>query len=805
MQKTTPQESDLIPFAVADLPLVKVAVVIAPHPDDEVFGCGGAVARLVANGTRVVPIILTDGGHGHFGADADRFAESRAAAEFLGTTAPEFFALPDRGLRFSDQLVEALRARISDLKADIVFAPSPWELHPDHVATSLASVSAVAGMSTQPLLYLYEISAPLQPNVLIDISEQAAIKAQALKCFPSQLACQSYDRQMASLNQFRTYTLPAEVTAAEAYYLMGGDDFSAVPTSRFAQQLTNLQQLQWRISDASRPLVSILIRSAGRATLIKALTSVAAQSYPNIEIVILDVSGKNALPARLPGSAFSLRTLTSPQPLSRVEAANRLLAEAKGAFALFLDDDDWLLPEHVSRLVSKMEAKAEAVVAYAGVDCVAQDDDGEWRSVRCFDEPFEIARLHVENFLPIHACLFRLALVSDLRLDPDFDLFEDWDWWLQLSQCGPFFHCPGVSAVYRIHGEGGLGVHADEDRASTALNQILQKWVPKTTPDHARELVAYARRLREGMRKNLALADERAAALSHLEAQVDQVKRGYEAEIERLNQALQGAVTKFELEYQLRQRTESGYEAEIVRTAEQVEKVRQQYEAEIARLAAVLEDSQRQYESEIERLNALRQEGNARYEHEIARIAAEQAKATNNYDAVLHRLGEHVTKLVDQLAEMDQSARKSISDQEAFWRAHIAKYEAELASQREKEQALRLAYESEQSRLVLESESRLALAAHNYESEIHRLTNVLSNNEEAHRQVLVSKLEALARLESEQSELSRLHAQARADAHELQIQLASAEERTIAAVQVYESSLSWRLTRPLRWLSSRLK
>ena len=47
-----------------------------------------------------------------------------------------------------------------------------------------------------------------------------------------------------------------------------------------------------------------------------------------------------------------------------------LLAELAGQFALFLDDDDWLLPEHIERLFAALAAKPDAVLAYAGVSCV---------------------------------------------------------------------------------------------------------------------------------------------------------------------------------------------------------------------------------------------------------------------------------------------------------------------------------------------------------------------------------------------------------------------------------------------------
>ena len=70
-------------------------MVLAPHPDDEVFGCGGAIASHVRAGVPLHVVILTDGSR--FGEASGRANESRAAAEVLGYGGPEFWSLADRG------------------------------------------------------------------------------------------------------------------------------------------------------------------------------------------------------------------------------------------------------------------------------------------------------------------------------------------------------------------------------------------------------------------------------------------------------------------------------------------------------------------------------------------------------------------------------------------------------------------------------------------------------------------------------------------------------------------------------------
>jgi LmbE family N-acetylglucosaminyl deacetylase len=74
--------------------------VLAPHPDDEVFGVGATVAQAVTRGVEVSLVVVTDGGAQ--GEAADRETEALASATALGLDAPEFWRLRDRSLRPRD-------------------------------------------------------------------------------------------------------------------------------------------------------------------------------------------------------------------------------------------------------------------------------------------------------------------------------------------------------------------------------------------------------------------------------------------------------------------------------------------------------------------------------------------------------------------------------------------------------------------------------------------------------------------------------------------------------------------------------
>src|SRR6185295_18264809 len=95
--------------------------------------------------------------------------------------------------------------------------------------------------------------------------------------------------------------------------------------------------------------VSILIRSSARPELADALAALAAQTYRNLEVVVVNVTGRPHPPLPDPASALEIRFVDPGRQLPRPLAANAALEAATGDFIAFLDDDDLFEPEHVER------------------------------------------------------------------------------------------------------------------------------------------------------------------------------------------------------------------------------------------------------------------------------------------------------------------------------------------------------------------------------------------------------------------------------------------------------------------------
>lgn len=214
-----------------------------------------------------------------------------------------------------------------------------------------------------------------------------------------------------------------------------------------------------------------------RPCLAEALQSVLMQDYPRIELLVVSAAGDahQALPQSTEN--VSVRLVGDMRPLRRSAAANLGLAETAGDYRMFLDDDDRILPKHVSKLVSALESHPAAPLAYSGVRCVDQG----WEPVgREYRQPFSRLRLFAGNYIPIHAALFRSELVcsGQCRFDESLDLYEDWDFWLQVMQHGDFIYCDGISAEYRVGGCGqGFGVNFSAEAYELA-RLIALRWLP---------------------------------------------------------------------------------------------------------------------------------------------------------------------------------------------------------------------------------------------------------------------------------------------------------------------------------------
>ncbi|MDG2150055.1 MAG: PIG-L family deacetylase [Planctomycetota bacterium] len=211
-------------------------LIVAPHPDDEICGCGGAAVMHLQRGDPVHVALVTQG---EAAGDArERLEESRLAARSLGLTEATCLNSRDGAVAEDDDLPARLAECITSVKPRVIYAPSLFEMHPDHVAT-LHAVVAALGDRRDVTLLLYEVNAEGMASFLLDITPVKEQKLAALKAFASQLDRIDIVEKVDARNRARTVNVDIHgVTHAEGYMEVLAPD---VP--RLAAKLSELASL----------------------------------------------------------------------------------------------------------------------------------------------------------------------------------------------------------------------------------------------------------------------------------------------------------------------------------------------------------------------------------------------------------------------------------------------------------------------------------------------------------------------------------------------------------------------------------
>lgn len=191
-------------------------LVVAAHPDDPEFGCGGTTARWACEGREIYYCLCTSGDKGSAEPEMTsaklvklREKEQRAAAAAIGVKKVFFLRLPDGELSPDLTLRRAIVRAIRTVRPEIVFTHDPTNVytdssinHPDHQAVGHATLNAIyptardrlnfpeheaAGLKPHKVREVYLWGAH-EPNVWIDISPSFRTKVKALKCHKTQIA-----------------------------------------------------------------------------------------------------------------------------------------------------------------------------------------------------------------------------------------------------------------------------------------------------------------------------------------------------------------------------------------------------------------------------------------------------------------------------------------------------------------------------------------------------------------------------------------------------------------------------------------
>jgi len=213
-------------------------LILAAHPDDEVLGCGGTMARRAKEGHEVVAAILTDGAVTRYKKGMAKVLRANAAgcAKTLGISRVVFRDLPNQGLDAVPitKVIKEVEGIIRDFKPDIIYTHDRGDLNRDHAviheATLVAARPLPAGGVKELFTYFVPSSSEYNdagereifiPNVFVDITATIDKKVKAFAHYKSEARPYPHPRSPRALRIYaERWGIQAGLKYAEAFRLI---------------------------------------------------------------------------------------------------------------------------------------------------------------------------------------------------------------------------------------------------------------------------------------------------------------------------------------------------------------------------------------------------------------------------------------------------------------------------------------------------------------------------------------------------------------------------------------------------------
>jgi len=231
----------------------RTILVVAAHPDDEILGCGGTIARHARAGDEVHVVIMAEG-------VTSRSQERNVASQrhelnlladmaheanhLLGATSVTLHSLPDNRMDSLDRLdvIKLIEGEIDRVKPTVIYTHHAGDMNIDHriVQDSVATACRpLPGGCVQTLLF-FEIPSstewrpaaagmPFAPNWFVDIVDTLELKLKALNCYRDEMRPWPHPRSIAGIEHLARWRGASNgIEAAEAF-MLGRHLSAAVP------------------------------------------------------------------------------------------------------------------------------------------------------------------------------------------------------------------------------------------------------------------------------------------------------------------------------------------------------------------------------------------------------------------------------------------------------------------------------------------------------------------------------------------------------------------------------------------------
>lgn len=235
------------------------------------------------------------------------------------------------------------------------------------------------------------------------------------------------------------------------------------------------------------PRVSLVTPTYNQANfLVDTIESVLAQDYPLLEYIVLDDGSTDETPDILQRYNGRIRH-ERHENIGQASTLNKGWKMASGSLIGYLSSDDLLEPTAITELVHTLLDRPEASMAYCDY-CLIDVHGKKFRTI--FTEEFSESRLKVDLICQAGpGALFRRDLFCSIGgWSSNLHQFPDFEFWLRMSQFGPFVRIPSILASHRVHEDSASFRAVSPQRSMEIVDIMKDYWIGQHGTDVNRSI-----------------------------------------------------------------------------------------------------------------------------------------------------------------------------------------------------------------------------------------------------------------------------------------------------------------------------
>ena len=220
----------------------KKILVIAPHPDDEMLGAGGTLIKAIKQGIHVKVVYITSGKENqHLILEKETVAISEKIGYTTHFLKYSVGAIPD-----TEEPARQMAKVIADYQPDICFISALFDDHPEHRLVNKLLLIAYKNqwLPKQMMMWGYQVYSTILPNVVIDITAEKDLKAEAINLWETQKSSRDFAHYILGLNAFNVRFLKTnQKRYAETFFVLPLEEYVKL-CSLYYSNLKNINPLK---------------------------------------------------------------------------------------------------------------------------------------------------------------------------------------------------------------------------------------------------------------------------------------------------------------------------------------------------------------------------------------------------------------------------------------------------------------------------------------------------------------------------------------------------------------------------------